>query len=143
MRSSKKQRVKTIKPSTLRLRARAKAAWHRRLEKKLKWDRQLSNQMFVLLDRVYAICGFQYDVHLFWDSWQLRANVDGLYFISTYGELRKSLAPDSIETFFGVRLWWQCGKCRRVKTSDVIYTDYDLGRQLEVFSPEASHRCRH
>lgn len=128
----------TIEP----LRDRAKAAWLHHVDKELKWERIFTRQTFVLLERIYAVCGNGYDVHLTVRGRQIIACVDELKFVSTYYELYERLPPESDDRCFGIRLWWKCEKCRRVRTSDVIYTDYDLGRQLETFKPQRSHRCR-
>jgi hypothetical protein len=142
MLSSKNQKEAVATSTVMPLRKQAKAAWQCRLKDELEWQRRIMRQLFALLDRVYAICSHQYDVNLLVDGMQVRATVDGLHFISTYYEMYESIPIDSPETFFGLRLWWQCAKCKRIETSDVIYTDYDLGRQLEVFLPEASHNCQ-
>jgi hypothetical protein len=132
------QRTATNEP----LRERAKNAWLHHVDNQLKWELIITRQTFVLLERVYAICGHDYDVDLSITGWRVIARVDELKFISTYYELYKNLPPDSEDRCFGVRLWWKCEKCRQVRTSGVIYTDYDLGRQLETFEPQRSHRCR-
>lgn len=132
------QRTNTIEP----LRERAKAAWLHHVNNELEWERGITRQTFVLLERVYAVCGHGYDVDLTINGWQVIARVDELKFISTYYELYKNLPQDSEDRCFGIRLLWRCEKCRRMKTSDVIFTDYDLGRQLEIFAPQRSHRCK-
>ena len=137
-RQKKSERTRTVIP----LRRRAKEAWQSHVKDELEWERRITKQTFVLLDRVYAICSDQYKVNLRVEGMRVLATVEGLQFISTYYEMYKSIPLDSLETFFGLRLWWQCAKCKRIETSNVIYTDYDLGRQLEAFSPEASHNCQ-
>lgn len=130
--------ITTVEP----LRERAKAAWLHHVDDELKWERIVTRQTFVLLERIYAVCGKEYDVDLTIRGRQVIARVDELRFISTYYELYENLPPESEGRCFGIRLWWKCDKCRRTRTSDVIYTDYDLGRQLEIFAPQRSHQCR-
>jgi hypothetical protein len=124
------------------LRERAKAAWLHHVNNELKWERIFTRQTFVLLERIYAICGEDYDVDLAINGYQIIARVEELSFISTYYELHENLPQDAEDRCFGVRLWWRCEKCRQVETSDVIFTDYDLGRQLESFAPQCSQRCK-
>jgi hypothetical protein len=133
-----KRRTTTVEP----LRERARAAWLNHVNKELKWERIFTRQTFVLLERIYAVCGDNYDVHLTIKGRQIVACVDELKFISTYYELCENLPLDSEDRCFGIRLWWRCEKCHRVRTSDVIYTDYDLGKQIETFTPQQSHKCR-
>ncbi len=87
---------------------RARAAWQRHIRDELEWERQIARQSFVLVERLYAVCGDQYDVNLIVDDKQVRALVDGLVFISTYYEMYEEISSHSADRFFGVRLWWEC-----------------------------------
>ncbi|MBC7910156.1 MAG: hypothetical protein H7Y30_06630 [Pyrinomonadaceae bacterium] len=121
-----KKRVSRVKS----LRVRAKAALLGHLNNELRWEKLITQQMFFLLERIYAICGDQYDVKLIVDGTLVRARVDGFDFISTYHDLREISLSNNSSRNFGVRLWWECRSCGRVETSDAIFTLYDLGQQL-------------
>ena len=133
--------AKTARAS-ISLRERARAAWQNYIKNELEWERQIARQSFVLVERLSAGCGDLYDVNLIVDDKQVRALVDGLIFISTYYETCETTPSSSTDRFFGVRLWWKCVRCQKIETSSIIYTDYDLGHQLDVFAPESSHHCR-
>lgn len=124
------------------LRGKAKEALNKHIKVEKEWEYAINHQIYFLLERLYDICGYDYDIQLVvWDR-QVRAKVDGLEFISTYYEMKERLKNDSIPNAFGLRLWWECPQCKKTKTSDIIFTIHELGQQIETFNPQITHRCK-
>ena len=89
------------------------------------------------------ICGDEYEIKVNATGTPIVAEVDGLYFVSTYNESHQLSWPaEMAENYSDVRLWWSCAKCGKGERSDVVRHTYELGKQLERFLPEKSHKCK-
>ena len=94
-------------------------------------------------EKLRTICGDEYEIKVNTTVTPIVAEVDGLCFVSTYNEPHQLSWPASMaENYTDVRLWWNCPKCGKGERSEVIRTTYELGKQLEKFLPEKSHKCR-
>src|SRR4051812_45868519 len=100
-------RSKKHTPRVEPLRVRAKSALLEHLNNEMRWEKLITQQMFFLLERVYAISGDEYEVALTINGSQVKARIEDIEFISTYYEMHESLPSNSRQRFFGVRLWWK------------------------------------
>jgi hypothetical protein len=130
--------------NTLSLRDKAHAAWQQQQKDKQEELKQRAlREPLVLQEKLRKICGDEYEIKVNTDGTPIVAEVDGLYFVSTYNEPHQLSWPAAMaENYTDVRLWWSCPRCGKGERSYVIRHTYELGKELESFSPEESHKCK-
>ncbi len=119
-----------------RLREKGSAAWqqHQQSQKHIL-EQRVQREPLVLQEKLRAICGDEYEISVDTSTAPIRAEVDGLMFVSTYNEpFSLGMPAEMAEEYANVRLWWRCSKCGGSERSDSIKRDYDLGKQLEKSS---------
>jgi hypothetical protein len=130
--------------NTLSLREKAHAAWlQEQKAKQQELKERALREPLLLQEKLRVICGDEYEIKVDAPGTPIVAEVDGLYFVSTYNEPHQLTWPAKMaENYTDVRLWWSCPKCGRGERSEVIRHTYELGKQLEKFLPEESHKCK-
>ena len=130
--------------NTLSLRDKAHAAWQQQqIAKQEELEQRVLREPLILQEKLRTICGDEYEIKVDATGTYIVAEVDGLYFVSTYNESHQLSWPAKMaENYTDVRLWWSCPRCGQGERSEAIRTTYELGKQLEKFSPEKSHKCK-
>ena len=130
--------------NTVSLRDKAHTAWQQQqIAKQQELEERASREPLILQEKLRMICGDEYEIKVNATGAPIVAEVDGLYFVSTYNESPQLSWPAAMaENYSNVRLWWSCPECGKGERSEVIRHTYELGKQLEKFSPEKTHQCQ-